>query len=87
MVVEDDVSSIEPTSIAGHPGIASIFREPSPGFPETSFLGRMESRHQERRRYPPELRERAVRMVSEIRHEYGSEWAAIEPVTGKARDR
>ena len=35
------------------------------------------------KRYPPELRERAVRMVAEIRHEHGSEWAAIESVAGK----
>ena len=28
-------------------------------------------------RYPAELRERAVRMVQEHRHEYSSEWAAI----------
>ena len=31
------------------------------------------------RRYPPELRERAVRMVAEVRSEHVSEWAAIEP--------
>ena len=30
-----------------------------------------------RTRYPPELRERAVRMVAEVRPEYPSEWAAI----------
>jgi transposase len=29
------------------------------------------------RRYPPELRERAVRMVAEIRAEHESEWAAM----------
>jgi transposase len=29
------------------------------------------------RRYPPELRERAVRMVAEIRSEHESEWAAM----------
>ena len=34
-------------------------------------------------RYPPELRERAVRMVAEIQHEHTSEWAAIESVAGK----
>lgn len=32
------------------------------------------------RRYPPELRERAVRMVAEIRGEHDSEWAAIARV-------
>lgn len=29
------------------------------------------------RRYPPELRERAVRMVAEVRGEQDSEWAAM----------
>ncbi len=29
------------------------------------------------RRYPPELKERAVRMVAEIREEHDSEWAAM----------
>jgi hypothetical protein len=32
------------------------------------------------RRYPPELRERAVRMVAGISDEHGSEWAAISEV-------
>jgi transposase len=32
------------------------------------------------KRYPPELRERAVRMVAEIRPEHGSEWAAMGKV-------
>jgi len=32
------------------------------------------------RRYPPELRERAVRMVAEIRSDHESEWAAIGKV-------
>lgn len=35
------------------------------------------------RKYPVELRERAVRMVAEVRGEYPSEWAAIESVAGK----
>jgi len=35
------------------------------------------------RKYPPELRERAVRMVAECRHEHGSEWATIESVAEK----
>ena len=30
--------------------------------------------------YPPELRERAVRMVAEIRVDYPSQWKAIEAV-------
>ena len=34
-------------------------------------------------KYPPELRERAVRMVAEIRPDYPSQWAAICEVTGK----
>jgi len=29
------------------------------------------------RRYPPELRERAVRMVAEVRADHESEWAAM----------
>jgi len=32
------------------------------------------------RRYPPELRERAVRMVAELSGQHGSEWAAISEV-------
>ena len=32
------------------------------------------------RRYPPELRERAVRMVAEISDQHASEWAAISEV-------
>ena len=32
------------------------------------------------RRYPPELRERAVRMVAEISDQHDSEWAAISAV-------
>ena len=32
------------------------------------------------KRYPPELRERAVRMVGEIRSEHDSEWAAMARV-------
>lgn len=32
------------------------------------------------RRYPPELRERAVRMVVEISEQHSSEWAAINEV-------
>ncbi len=35
------------------------------------------------KRYPPELRERAVRMVAEVQHEHLSEWAAIESVAHK----
>ncbi len=35
------------------------------------------------RRYSPELRERAVRMVLEHQHEYGSQWAAIVSIAAK----
>lgn len=35
------------------------------------------------RRYAPEVRDRAVRMVLEHRDEYPSEWAGIESVAGK----
>jgi transposase len=35
------------------------------------------------RSYPPELRERAVRMVAEVRPEYPSDWPAIQAVAGK----
>lgn len=34
-------------------------------------------------KYPEELRERAVRMVAEIRPDYPSQWAAICEVSGK----
>jgi len=34
-------------------------------------------------KYPPELRERAVRMVAEVRPDYGSQWSAICAVSGK----
>jgi len=34
-----------------------------------------------RKRYPPELKERAVRMVAEIRAEHESEWAAMTRVS------
>ena len=33
--------------------------------------------------YPPELRERAVRMVAEVRPEYPSDWPAICAVAGR----
>src|ERR1700761_4298980 len=35
------------------------------------------------RNYPPELRERAVRMVAEVRPEYPSDWPAIVAVAAK----
>jgi transposase len=33
--------------------------------------------------YPPELRERAVRLVAEVKADYPSGWAAIGAVAGK----
>jgi transposase len=36
-----------------------------------------------RKRYSPEVRERAVRMVGEHREEYESQWAAICSIAGK----
>jgi len=35
------------------------------------------------RRYPPELKERAVRMVFEHQHEYPSQWKAINEIGAK----
>ena len=35
------------------------------------------------KRYPPEVRERSVRLVEERRGEYPSEWAAIRSIAGK----
>ena len=34
-------------------------------------------------RYSPEVRERAVRMVSEHQHEHDSQWATIESISAK----
>jgi transposase len=35
------------------------------------------------KRYPGEVRERAVRMVAEQQAEHGSQWAAIQSIAGK----
>ena len=35
------------------------------------------------KRYSPEVRERAVRMVSEHQHEHDSQWATIESISAK----
>ena len=34
-------------------------------------------------RYSPEVRERAVRMVSELQHEYSSQWQAVVSIASK----
>ena len=54
----------------------------SPGnVSETPLLGRVGVMSGgSSRRYPPELRERAVRMVAEISDQHDSEWAAISEV-------
>src|ERR1700739_1280229 len=50
----------------------------APGCPETPLLGKVGVMSGgSSRRYPPELRERAVRMVAEISDQHDSEWAAI----------
>jgi transposase len=36
------------------------------------------------RRYPPEIRERAVRLVFEHEHEYPSQWATIVSIAEKS---
>lgn len=35
------------------------------------------------RRFPPEIRERAVRMLLDHRQDYPSQWAAIRSIAGK----
>jgi len=37
------------------------------------------------KRYPVEIRDRAVRMVLEHQHEYSSQWAAITSISAKRR--
>ncbi len=59
-----------------------------PASPETPFLGKdgvMSGSTS--KRYPAELRERAVRMVAEIRADHDSEWAAMAKVAELARRR
>jgi transposase len=36
-----------------------------------------------KKRYSPEVRERAVRMVFEHKNDYGSEWAALTSISSK----
>jgi transposase len=43
----------------------------------------MESMSRPSRNYPAELRERAVRLVAEVRTDHPTEWAAICSVAGK----
>jgi transposase len=38
---------------------------------------------QQRRKFSPEVRERAVRMVMDHRDEYASQWSAIVSIAGK----
>ena len=57
----------------------------APGFPEGSTSERMEALESKRtsKSYSPEVRERAVRMVSEHRGEHASEWAALVSISAK----
>jgi transposase-like protein len=73
-------------SLPGPPPIATLRRPAqrldkhrgTPACPETPLLGRVGVMSGgSSRRYPPELRERAVRMVAEISDQHDSEWAAI----------
>src|SRR4029077_8801047 len=53
----------------------------APACPETPSLGKVGVMSGgSSRRYPPEPRERAVRMVAEISGQHDSEWAAISEV-------
>src|SRR6185312_15463004 len=55
--------------------------EPPQGCPETPLVGRVGGMAGgSSRRYPPELRERAVRMAAEISGQHDSQWAAISEV-------
>src|SRR5664279_4061119 len=47
------------------------------------LLGRMEFMSRRSGTYPKELRDRAVRLVEEVRSEHASEWAAIDSVASK----
>ncbi|WP_368858170.1 transposase [Nocardia noduli] len=47
------------------------------------FLGKDGVTSGSPKRYPPELRERPVRMVAEVRSRHPSEWAAIASVASK----
>jgi transposase len=43
----------------------------------------MEEKHPSQKRYSPEVRDRAVRMFGDHRHEYQSEWAAMTGIATK----
>lgn len=66
------------------PNIPTIPRTPvvvtAPASPETPFLGKDGVMASNSRRYPLELRQRAVRMVTEVRAEHDSQWAAMGQV-------
>jgi transposase-like protein len=39
--------------------------------------------YEQRKKYSPETRERAVRLVFETEHGYGSQWAAMQSISEK----
>ena len=61
---------------------AALDRVNRSGSVEARFLERIESWHAPSP-YPLELRERAVRMVAEVRADYPTEWAAMKSVAAK----
>jgi len=38
---------------------------------------------EKKRRYPKEIREKAIRMVQDHQHEYNSQWEAMRSIAGK----
>ena len=57
-------------------------KSPAPECPETPLLGKVGVMSaNSSRRYPPELRERAVRMVAEVREQHDTQWAAMRAVS------
>jgi hypothetical protein len=57
----------------------------TPVCPETPSIGKDGVIGNRQGQYPPELRQRAVRLVAESRDEYKSEWAAITSIAAKPR--
>ena len=51
--------------------------------PETPNLEKMESMNKATKKYSPEIRERAVRLVFEHQAEYESQWAAMASIAAK----